>query len=459
MKKRYHKFNHNDGLYKIKGDDSGKKAPKKSSKRGVRFVLLSLLVIFLFMVGYVLYCSIGAASNVFTGGITFDNLIGKSSLNQTNGVTNVLFLGKGGSNHPGGQLTDTIMLVRIKHEDKKVAMLSIPRDLYVTIPGDGQSKINEAYVTGFNSTENSEEKGKVGADLASEVVSNITGVPIHYYVTADFTGFKEIVDAVGGLTIDVEKELDDPLYPNEGFTSEGEYYKTDAYEPLLVKAGSQKMDGELALKYVRSRHGTGASDFDRAYRQQQVLYAIKEKALSLGVLANPKKVSDIVSSVGDHVRISMSPSELCEFLEKFSEVDDSSIINAVLDNSENGLLTSSNNGSSILLPKSGDFAQIQSFVKNIFEGTAFKEVELEIYNGSGVTGRAGVLAEELKEEGFNVTKIDNYETEIDSTIIRDGTNGGEVFKELKQQYLSSYKTETLDREGRIVVIIGRDYGN
>lgn len=459
MRKRYHKFNHHDGLYKIKGDDSGKKAPKKSNRKGVKFALLSLLVIFLLIIGYVLYYSIGAASDVFTGGITFNNLIGKSSLNQTDGVTNVLFLGKGGSNHPGGQLTDTIMLVRIRHEDKKVAMLSIPRDLYVSIPGDGQSKINQAYVTGFNSTENSEEKGKAGADLASEVVSNVTGVPIHYYVTADFTGFREVVDAIGGLTIDVEKELDDPLYPNEGFTSEGEYYKTDAYEPLLVEVGLQKMDGELALKYVRSRHGTGVSDFDRAYRQQQVLYAIREKTLSLGVLANPKKVSDIVSSVGDHVRISMSPSELCEFLEKFSEVDDSSIINAVLDNSENGLLTSSNNGSSILLPKSGDFAQIQSFVKNIFEGTAFKEVELEIYNGSGVTGRAGVLAEELKEEGFNVTKIDNYETEIDSTIIRDGTNGGEVFKELKQQYLSSYKTETLDREGRIVVIIGRDYGN
>ena len=458
MRKRYHKFNHSDGLYKIKEGDSVKKAPRKSNKKGVKFVLLSLLAVFLLVIGYVVYSSVSAAGDIFTGGVTFNNLIGKSSLNQTDGVTNVLFLGKGGSNHPGGQLTDTIMLVRIRHEDKRVAMLSIPRDLYVTIPGSGQAKINQAYAEGFNSKQDSKEKGIAGAELASEVVFDITGVPIHYYVTADFTGFKEIVDAIGGITIEVEEELNDPQYPNEGFTEDGEYYKTDAYEPLLVEVGRQKMDGELALKYVRSRHGTGVSDFNRAFRQQQVLYAIKEKALSLGVLANPKKVSDIISSVGDHVRVSMSPSELCEFLEKFSEVDNGSIINEVLDNAEDGLLVSSNNGSSILLPKGGDFAQIQNFVKNIFEATILLEVEIEVYNGSGVTGRAGVLAEKLKKEGLNVTRISNYDGEVDSTVIQDGTDGGEIFKKLKQ-HLSGYKTESLDQKGKIVVIIGRDYGN
>lgn len=458
MRKRYNKFNYDDGLYKLKKSRQTEKTRKKYNKKSIKFFMYSLLVFFLLVIGYILYSSVSAANDVFAGSITLDNLIGKSSLKQTDGITNVLFLGKGGSNHPGGQLTDTIMLVRLRHKDQKIAMVSIPRDLYVTIPNDGQAKINQAYAVGFNSKKESDERDKAGAELASKVVSNVTGVPVHYYITADFTGFKEVVDAIGGITVNVEKELYDPMYPNEGFTKSGEYYKTDAYEPLLVKAGIQKMDGELALKYVRSRHGTGVSDFDRAYRQQQVLYAVKDKALSLGVLANPKKVSGILAGLGNHIRVSMSPSELYEFLEKFSEVGEGSIINKVLDNSEDGLLVSSNNGSSILLPKGGNFNQIHNFVENIFDEITLKEVEVEIYNASEIAGKARSLAEKLKKAGINVTVVDDYDTQLDRTVIQDGTGGGEVFKTISK-YVSNYKTEKLDQEGKVVIIIGLDDGN
>lgn len=410
------------------------------------------------IVGYVVYSSISAANGVFAGGISFASLINRSSLKQTDGITNVLFLGKGGSGHPGGQLTDTIMLVRYRHSDNKVAMISIPRDLYVTIPGNGGAKINQAYTYGFNSKTDVKEKGKAGAELSSKVVTSVTGVPIHYYITADFTGFKEIVDSLGGISVDVKKDLYDPEYPNEGFDKNGEYYKTDAFEPLSIKAGVQKMDGELALKYVRSRHGTGVSDFNRAYRQQQVLYSIKEKSLSLGVLTNPKKINDIISSVGDHIRVSMSVSELCDFVGAFSKVDDGSVINKVLDNSEEGLLTSSNNGTSILLPKSGDFAKIQSFIKNVFDDENLQDVTIDVLNGSGVAGQAGKLAKILEDAGFNIEKIENYDKALKNTTVQDGTGGGEVLNKLKK-YITGYEVEPLDQTGKIVIIIGQDYGN
>jgi LCP family protein required for cell wall assembly len=337
-------------------------------------------------------------------------------------------------------------------------MVSIPRDMYVKIPGDGEAKINQAYTTGFLSTDDIEERGKAGAEVASQVVAEVAGVPVHYYVTADFTGFKEVVDIIGGITVDVEKELYDPLYPNEGFTADGQYYKTDDYDPLLVEVGVQTMDGELALKYARSRHGTGISDFDRAYRQQQILYSIKEKALSLGVLANPDKITDIAATVGDHIRISMSPSELREFLEIFSKSGQGDVINEVIDNSEDGLLVSSNNGSSILLPRAGDYTQINAFVKNIFSTVVLKDVEVEVLNGSDVVGQAGELAEELEEAGFNVTNIDNYEGEMEKTTIQDGTRKGEVFIKLSE-YIDTFEHTGFDKEGTIVIIIGQDYAN
>jgi len=458
MKKRYHKYIPNSAPRKEQEGVLVKRTSKKSRKKTLKFFLYSLLFVFLLVIGYVLYSSYSAANNIFTGGINLNDLINRSDLKQTDGVTNVLLLGKGGSNHPGGQLTDTIMLVRLRHQDNRVAMISIPRDLYVTIPGNGKAKINEAYSTGYLSKQAGDDKGREGAKIASSVVSEVAGVPVHYYITADFVGFKEIVDTLGGIQINVEKELDDPMYPDEGFTKDGEYYKTDAYDPLHIAAGLQNMNGELALKFVRSRHGTGASDFDRASRQQQVLYALKEKALSLGVLSNVKKVTDIISSVGDHVRVSMTPSELSDFIKAFSSVKSGSIISEVIDNSEDGLLSSSNNGSSVLVPKSGDYKQIHAFVKAIFDSSISKNIKIEVLNGSDVTGQAATLGKTLESAGFNVTKVDNYEGTVEKTTVRDGA-GVKGVRDNLAKYIGKFELEGLDRDDVIVVIIGQDYGN
>ena len=142
MRKRYHKYHQNGRIYQANRGDSARVKPSKPRKKTIRFVIFSLLIVFLIMVGYIVYSSLSATNNIFAGGISLDSLINRDSLKQTDGITNILLLGKGGSNHPGGQLTDVIMLVRLRHKDNKVAMISIPRDLYITIPGYGQAKIN-----------------------------------------------------------------------------------------------------------------------------------------------------------------------------------------------------------------------------------------------------------------------------------------------------------------------------
>ncbi len=463
MRKRYHTYHHNSAkpaerrLVEDKQPKSILEKHRKPKKVSWKSFLFIAVVLILIVIGYVGISSIKAANNILAQDISFASLIKQSSLKQADGITNILLLGKGGSNHPGGQLTDTIMLARIRQSDKKIALISVPRDLWVTIPGHGQSKINEAYAQGFTSEKDQNKKSDAGAQTTSQIIEKNLGVPVHYYAVVDFTGFKDLVDAVGGITVNVEKDLDDPYYPKDYFGANG-YVKTDDYAPLHVKKGTQHMNGELALKYSRSRETT--SDFDRAKRQQQVLFAIKEKALSLGVLSNPVKMSDIFGSLGSHIRTSFNSTELKELFDLMKDFDQSKVTNKVLDNSQNGLLVSSDDGSYHLLPKSGNFLEIQKFVKNIFddETNVNSMVEIEVYNGSKKVGIAGKLAETLKSQGFSVTKIENSDTQYEKTTIMDGTSSSKTYQEIKS-VVGEAQRVTSEPKGVIKIYLGADYGS
>ena len=125
------------------------------------------------------------------------------------------------------------------------------------------------------------------------------GIPIHYWVKIDFDGFKDLVDAIGGIDINVEKAIYDPNYPKDG---------TYLYEPFSISAGQQHLDGNTSLKYARSRYTT--SDFDRADRQQQIIYAIKEKALQTETILNREKISQILESLKNNIETNITIKEL-----------------------------------------------------------------------------------------------------------------------------------------------------
>lgn len=159
----------------------------------------------------------------------------------------------------GRTRTDTMMVVSYAPSTKQLSVISIPRDLYVQIPGYGNERINAAYVYG-------------GGALAKRTVEQTLGITIHHYAAVDIHAVEALIDEIGGLDINVPYTINDPLYPDNDF----------GYEPLYIPAGIHHMDGELAVKYARTRHNLG--DFDRSHRQQQVMMAIRDRLVDSGTL-------------------------------------------------------------------------------------------------------------------------------------------------------------------------------
>jgi LCP family protein required for cell wall assembly len=202
------------------------------------------------------------------------------------GQVNVLLLGidrRGGSDWT--YRTDTIMVVGLGRDGGGAAMLSIPRDLQLTIPGYGEDRINTANVYGYLY----DYPGGGPALLRATVEANF-GVPIDGYLMLDFYAFEDIVDALGGIEVNVEEPLHDTRYPDP---RPGD---PNAYKTIHFDAGLQHMDGKRALAYARSRMST--SDFDRARRQQQILLAIRQKALSLSAIPRwPSLAATILGAI------------------------------------------------------------------------------------------------------------------------------------------------------------------
>lgn len=423
----------------------------KPKRKTLKIILLSLLVIILgvgIWFGAAAYNTLKKITSFSSGKGNLFSFLRDSNQQlkgQSEGRTNILILGMGGTKHPGGMLSDTMIVLSINWQTKKLAMLSIPRDLYVPIPDYGSAKINNAYAHG---EQNPKTTGG-GGELSSQTVSTVFGIPIHYFVRLDFEGFKKIVDTVGGLDITVEKDLYDPLYPAANMID---------YDPFRIKAGLQHMDGNLALKYARSRETT--SDFDRSRRQQQVIAALKEKVLTLNILTNPKKVSDLMNAVGDHVRTNLSIEEIKSLWDAIKTIDTSNIINKFLDTSADSPLTSTQDSRGyIIIPKKGtnNFTDLQAIAKNIFEEGSSSELQIEVLNGSGKSGTATQYTEELKAKGYNVTKVgDATKTYTESAVYNcDGTKAEKTAKKIAEDLKVTASSKTSCGTIDIQVILGQ----
>lgn len=267
------------------------------------------------------------------------------------GRVNIMVLGV----DDAATLSDTIMVVSIStkpDEPYKVAMVSLPRDMYVEIPGFGSSKINAAYTYG----QNNDYPGG-GPALSRKVVEQTLDLPIHYYVAMDFTGFKQMIDTVGGVDVDVKTPIEDPYYPDY----------SSGYAPFSISAGPHRLNGEQALAYARSRQTT--SDFDRAARQQQIAVAFKDKVLSSRLFTNPTEIARLQTTLSTHFKTDLSLRELAKLGQIAREIQPQAVTRHVIDSS-NFLVASQRYGYG-LIPKEGvdNFTAIQEFVRNIFSQT------------------------------------------------------------------------------------------
>ncbi|MDP4500338.1 LCP family protein [Nonomuraea turcica] len=171
-----------------------------------------------------------------------------------------------------GQRTDSMMLLHIPEGSDKPTLVSLPRDSAVTIPGKGRDKLNSAYSLG-------------GPKLLARTVETVTGIHVDHYMEIGFAGFVDIVDAIGGVEINVRADVNDPK------------------AGLKLKKGTQVLNGAQALGYVRTRKGGALPDFERTKRQRQFLGAVVKKAASPGVLINPFTSIPLAMSATDAVQV------------------------------------------------------------------------------------------------------------------------------------------------------------
>jgi len=304
----------------------------------------------------------------------------------------VLLLGYGGVGHDGGSLTDTIILALINPRMKNALLISIPRDLWVTLPITNQTnqpiseKINAAYAIGNNIKQYPHRPDQFsqpssGGMVAMQVISEITGLPVKYFIALDFQGFENAVNRLGGIEVAVKTGFDDPFYPLPGeenntcgkseeeitaltATLSGEKLSqafTCRYEHIYFDAGRQLFNGAAALKLVRSRHSTqSGNDFARAERQQLVIQAIKQKALALSVLP---KLLPLINDLSYHVQTNIDAATLSKYSKEVSELDLYQI-NTLVISEQNVLKAGRNNrGQYVLLPKSeNNWQELQSFL-------------------------------------------------------------------------------------------------
>jgi LCP family protein required for cell wall assembly len=389
--------------------NSSKKGEKMSTKKKwiIGVVITVVLIGSVLLVGTAIVGKVAPNSNVFGSIIKSLPGVENKLKGEEDGRINIVFLGMRGKGvEGGGMLADTIMVASIQKQENpdgeptyKASMVSIPRDLYVTMPGTTTTtKINGVYHYG----ETAEDGG--GMKAMKQILEDITGQPMHYAVEVNFAGFKEIIDALGGIEVNLSEEFIEPVQFHEQKVCDGDKggvftvpsgnYDTKidhrgkvvAQYPLCyntneecggvftVPAGVSILDGEEALCYARAR--VTSSDFDRAKRQQEIIGKVKEKATSTGVLTDFGKVKGMYDAVSGNVNTDMELWEMQRFFDLYKKMGDVEIIHKGLDNSEEGLLYSHEGDERgyILMPRGDTYDRIREMFANIFNSDQGQQI-------------------------------------------------------------------------------------
>jgi LCP family protein required for cell wall assembly len=304
--------------------------------------------------------------------------------------------------------TDTMMILTLDPVSKTAGMLSIPRDLWVQIPGYGPDRINTAFFKG-----DADDYPGGGPALALETAQATFGITIPYYITVNFGAFEAFIDQIGGIEISVPEDIDDPTYPAP--TGYG-------YEPFFLPAGQYHMDGETALKYARTR-ATFGGDFDRAKRQQQVILAVRRQILRAEML--PRLVQgapELWATLQGGIDTNLTPEQLLSLAMLAQTVADESIRYEVIDGEYVTAATTAD-GEQVLVPDPGMVAQlmVEMFSESItppagddLAALAVTErAEVHVLNGTlrpglALSAREQLIAGGVLVEGFGDASRSDY---------------------------------------------------
>jgi LCP family protein required for cell wall assembly len=316
----------------------------------------------------------------------------------------------------GAFRTDTMLVLTLDPVSKTGGVLSIPRDLWVPIPGYGVERINAAHVFGQR-----DDYPGGGPALATKTVESNLGIPIHYYARIDFKAFVELVDRIGGIDIYVEEEIDDPTYPSH---DPADPY---GYDPLYIEPGQHHFDGEMALKYARTR-STAGSDFDRADRQQKVLKAIFKKVTRLDMLPTlVTQAPQMWHTLQDSVDTNLKLDQIIALARLASEVDLDDVRFGAIDEGYTIPYVTEDGAEVLILLRDKTrelrdelFTGESAADEEPDGGTLLEEEEatIEVLNGTLKTGLAADVTERLRQENLNVIRTGNAERQdIEESLV------------------------------------------
>ncbi len=349
-----------------------------------------------------------------------------------------LIMGVGGTGHSGPELADTILIATADLKTNRIGIMSVPRDLAYPLGGGKFIKINA--VNAYAEQSNPGQGARETADAFEELFD----ITIDHAIKINFNAFVDLVDAIDGIDVNVERGFTDNEYPTED----------DKWQTVSFKAGEQNMNGDQALIYARSRHGNNGegSDFARSRRQQIIMLAVKDKLLSMGTLTNPSKVTKLYQAIASNIQTDLTPWDMIKLAPLAKSFSSDRVTMRVLTNAADGELASQMvNGAYMLFPKEPDWSEIQMIAQHPFgeEAEEVKQgvtpIRLEVRNGTNVTGLASRASQNLRSKGYLIETVGNAaRRDYAQTTIIDLTHGAkaEDLEKLRSALKASVATTT-----------------
>jgi polyisoprenyl-teichoic acid--peptidoglycan teichoic acid transferase len=457
-----------------------KGAPKSKARRIIKWVVILLLVALLAIGGWLAYKAMRASNSIFKGNI-FDVIQNQPLKQDENGRSNILVLGTSQDDpgHEAGYLTDSIMVISVDQKNKNAYMISIPRDLEVKY-GEAclsgyQGKINVYYQCVGGGTDNIDAE-RAALTKEAGFIGGVLGMDIQYGVNVNYTVMRELVSAVGGITVTIESRdprgqmdanFDWKCGVGDRKVSHAEVLRRCPPSGHFIDYpnGPVNLDAEHALYLAQARgdalnYGFEQSNFDREKNQQKIVKAIREKALSAGVLANFGRVSGILDALGNNLRTTFEAKEIRTLVSLAKDIKNEDIQSISLIDSEPPLMSGN------AQPSAGmyQFGDIQAYIKKKLSSNPVvrEEANVVVLNGSGVPGVAQTESDKLKEAGFTITAVDNAPegTYADVEVYQIGD--GKTATKAKLESMYGVKTKmtappiAVSEGTNFVVIIGKD---
>lgn len=361
-----------------------------------------------------------------------------------------------------GVRSDTLMLLRFDPAGGWGSLVSIPRDTVASIPGFDETKINAAFSYGYTNAESlygaDTDPAAAGAALAADTVEQFLSLPdqntrIDYVATINFDGFADLIDALGGIDVDVPRPIVDNEYPTDDF----------GITTIRFDAGPQRMNGEQALQYVRTRHAD--SDFGRGQRQQQVVQAMAAALRKQPLLLRPVAALRLADATGGAVRTTLPvgrPDALLMGLFA-ARIDPGSLATYPI-NPETARVEQI--GSDLLWNRDDVLAiterafQPPDPVAAASASPSPEQATVQVQNGAGVAGVAGQASDQLQAAGFTLVDAANADPVERSTIIDYGVH--EQTRERLLALLGAMPVEERPAADApqgvdVVVVLGSDY--